>query len=86
MKNWQSVMWGKMLWALFLPQVTRLCSQKWDSWFWSGPLGRKYSTYSLGSGSSRNGSSTWENNLRVVGGRAKGQRAFLQEAVYHFML
>ncbi len=41
MKNWQRVMWGKMLWALFLPQVTRLCCQKWESWFCSGPLGRR---------------------------------------------
>lgn len=63
MKNWQRVMWGKMLWALFLPQVTRLCCQKWESWFCRGPLGRRYSTNSLGRGSSRKGSSTWENSL-----------------------
>lgn len=41
MKNWHRVMWGKMLWALFLPQVTRLCCQKWESWFCRGPLGRR---------------------------------------------
>lgn len=65
MKNWHRVMWGKMLWALFLPQVTRLCCQKWESWFCRGPLGRRYRTNSLGRGSSRNGSSTWENSLGV---------------------
>lgn len=63
MKNWQRVMCGKMLCALFLPQETRDCCQKCESCWRSGPLGRRYSTYSLGRGSSRNGSSTWEKSL-----------------------
>lgn len=63
MKNWQRVMWGKMLCALFLPQAWRDCCQKCVSWCSSGPLGRRYNTYSLGKGSSRKGSSTWEKSL-----------------------
>lgn len=63
MKNWQRVMWGKMLWALFLPQEKRDCCQKCESCWSRGPLGRRYNTYSLGRGSSRKGSSTWEKSL-----------------------
>lgn len=63
MKNWQRVIWGKMLCALFLPQDRRDCFQKCVSCWSSGPLGRRYNTYSLGRGSSRKGSSTWEKSL-----------------------
>lgn len=82
MKNWQRVMWGKMLWALFLPQATRLCCQKWESWFWRGPLGRRYSTNSLGRESSRKGSSTWENSLAENKQNKKGEGAVTPPPVH----
>lgn len=64
-------MWGKMLCALFLPQERRDCCQKCESCWSSGPLGRRYNTYSLGRGSSKNGSSTWEKSLQRQTRRAK---------------
>lgn len=75
MKNWQRVMWGKMLWALFFPQVRRDCFQKCVSCWSRGPLGRRYSTYSLGRGSSRKGSSKWENSLRTARNKGRTGRA-----------
>ena len=41
MKNWQRVMWGKMLCALFLPQICFDCCQKSESFCAKGPVGRR---------------------------------------------
>lgn len=40
-KNWQRVMWGKMLWALFFPQICLDCCQKSESFWANGPVGRR---------------------------------------------
>ena len=41
MKNWQRVMWGKMLCALFLPHICFDCCQKSESFCAKGPVGRR---------------------------------------------
>lgn len=40
-KNWQRVMWGKMLCALFFPQICFDCCQKSESFCAKGPVGRR---------------------------------------------